>query len=508
MDLTLFLYSLLKSDFFRTIPIYVSIGSAAIYYAVTVFGISKVFEKCGRKPAYAWIPFFNYYQLFDIAWDKRYGLVFNILDLAYMLLSWGQGELLTKGFRGFLSLFIFVSSFILLAIAKIKLTVSFGKNIAFCYGLIFMELAFFLMLGYDRSEYLGPTRRRTSPIRSELKNLKNSEPSANKGRRYMITLYRRRSLVALIAGVLVCVLTFAAISGGLIDTYQHQLIRSDYTLFQFFTVNSNILSMVGAAFMIPYAVEGIRRKRFVLPRWITLFQYSAAICTTMTMIFSVTFILATQGPGVAFGGMNFWLHTVCPVMALILLFTVETDSILTLFDSLLCLLPFFVYSLIYITNVVLVGQENGGWYDIYMFNTYLPATISAPLMYMFSLGIATIIRLLYNKLSRFRQKDMMTYWSDDASPVEINIELYGLGRYQGRNCEESSIMVPVDIFEQLAAKYDMEIPKMYAVFNKGVIDGLKEQRDLGVELTNTFTYLFGVPEKKVRPKKKTKAETQ
>ncbi len=67
------------------------------------------------------------------------------------------------------------------------------------------------------------------------------------------------------------------------------------SLFHYFTVLSNIFSAVGAAFMIPYAVEGIRRKRFVLPRWVVLFQYCGALGVFITLTSAVMFILPVSG---------------------------------------------------------------------------------------------------------------------------------------------------------------------------------------------------------------------
>ena len=496
MDLNIFLYTLWLGGFLSDFPAFLSAGIGLVYLFVSILGMWKLFQKAGRRPFYALIPFFNYYQLFDIAWDKRFGLLFNALDLGCMILGFGQGELLTRGFRGYLTLFLFVAAFVLLCIAKIKLSYSFGKGPAFCYGLIFMEAAFITILGFDKSEYLGRTLRKYNPDYVNFKNKTVINSSAHKGRNFMITLHKYRSIIALVSGTLVFILTFRAVAISLYTAHIEQKIDPSYGVFHYFTVNSNILSAVGAAFMIPYAIEGIRKKRFVFPRWVTLFQYSGAICTTLTMFFALTFILSTQGPEVAVGGMNFWLHVICPIMSLALLFTVETDRKLTLIDSLYCLLPFYLYSLVYITNVVLVGEYNGGWKDIYMFNTYLPATISAPLMYMFGFFVATTIRVHYNRLSEKHKKDFVAAWADDTDPIGINIEIYGLGRYQGRHSDINSITVPIDIFEMLAEKYGISVDKLCTIYNKGVIDGLKEHRTYAVTINQMFAYIFGLPEKR------------
>ena len=94
-------------------------------------------------------------------------------------------------------------------------------------------------------------------------------------------------------------------------------------------VNSNVFSALGAIMMIPYAVEGIRRKHFTYPKWIQVIQYSGAICTTLTMIFVIFLIFPVAGSFVAFGGIYVWLHLVCPIMSLILLFSVDSNIEIT-----------------------------------------------------------------------------------------------------------------------------------------------------------------------------------
>ena len=494
MDLNLFIYHIVRSLLASEINTLSAGILIAVYLFVSVLGMWKVFVKAGKKGWHSCIPVLNYYELFTIAWNGKFGILFSLLEIAYILLTLGEGELLTKGFRGVLGMAMFVAAFILLMIAKIKLSFSFRKGSIFAYGLIFMELVFLMILGLDKSEYCGPTLRRNDPNqKGRLKLLHDT--SVPSQRRYMISLYKRRSIIALIAGIIVFVVTLAAVAGGLMTTYIHKETDASYSLFHYFTVNSNLLSATGAAFMIPYALEGIRKKRFVFPKWVSLFQYSGAICTTLTMIFSILFIFPSQGPEMAFGGMNFYLHIICPICALVLLFMIETDVHFTLSDSMLCLFPFFLYALIYVVNVVLVGEENGGWRDIYYIATYTPAAVSAPLMFMLGYGVSYLISFFYNRLSDLRQKHFVSLWKDDATPVEINIEVYGLGRFNGKHMEDNNLAMPVDIFKMLSRKYGMDLSSLCRVYNKGVIDGLKEHRDQGESFKEWLCGLIGTPEK-------------
>ena len=131
--------------------------------------------------------------------------------------------------------------------------------------------------------------------------------------------------------------------------------------------------------------------------------------------------------------------------------------------------------LLYLVMVVIIGEANGGWRDIYKLATYLPPAISTPLMLGF--GVAVGIRAVYNRLTDYRQAEMQRLWNDDLSPVEIKIEAYGLGRYTGLHDEETNIVVPVDIFRKFYERYDVSIDEQVRAFVKGVTDGLNERSE-------------------------------
>ena len=99
-----------------------------------------------------------------------------------------------------------------------------------------------------------------------------------KKNRYLIVLQRRRSLVALVGGLIVSFFTFAAVIMGILEAPTALTPERGGTIvFHLFTVNSNLLSGVGAFLMLPYAVEGIQKKQFRAPKWIMVLQYSGTV---------------------------------------------------------------------------------------------------------------------------------------------------------------------------------------------------------------------------------------
>lgn len=492
MDLAGILFSILETGSLYGIDDPVLLVFCLVILALSIYGRALLFKKAGEKTWKALVPVLNDYTLYKLVWRGDMGIVHFILNFAYLLLAPEDGTIISSGPLGALCVLCFIAMVVIDGIMKIKLARSYNRGAATAFGLIFMEVLFMLIIGLGKKNvYCGPTRRKFT---SKEERLKFHAPKLKFSQRYSIDLNQRNSFVALIAGLTVSICAFQAIAGGLIEAPSFVTPERGSNLYHLFTVNSNTLAAFGAVLMVPYAVEGIRNKKFILPKWIAMFQYAGAICTTLTMLFAIFLIFPAAGAKLAFTGMNFWLHVICPIMSLVLLFAVESDNRFTISDSLLALLPFYLYALIYIVNVVLIGEAHGGWRDIYRLTKYLPATISAPLMFMFGFGIASAIRYAYNRLAQYRHNRMVqTLWSD-LSPVELKVETFGLGRYKGLNNDEDNINFPIDIFNTMTALYDVSMEELVTAYAKGVSDGLRERSSKRNRFHQRMAAVIGTPE--------------
>ena len=103
------------------------------------------------------------------------------------------------------------------------------------------------------------------------------------------------------------------------------------------------------------------------------------------------------------------------------------------------------------------------------------------------------MRHVYNRISESRRRQFMASWSEDISPIEVNIEVYGLGRFNGEIIDPADIIIPIDIFVSLAEKYDMDLSKICAIYNKGVIDGMKDRRERNDPFLQKLSDLIGRP---------------
>jgi hypothetical protein len=283
---------------------------------------------------------------------------------------------------------------------------------------------------------------------------------------HLINLFKWRSVTALAACLFTLVLTTGSVVYGIVtDTTE-----TVNTEFEWFTVDSNLFMALAAMMIIPFAIEGIQKKRLTYPKWAQLIHYAGVINTTLTMVFALS-VISWYDPQLAFGEENFFLHIICPLLILISFFMVESVHPLTRFDNLRALLPFSTYALLYLINVVFLKR----WEDHYKLNTAAPFYVSIVVMYLVVYIIGWLIRVFHNRLLKYRDTQLKKTWNEDLDPVTVKIEIYSLGTHAGLHQEKDSVTVPYDILEQVSEKFNVRLEDLSRCYNKGVIDGLKEK---------------------------------
>ena len=287
---------------------------------------------------------------------------------------------------------------------------------------------------------------------------------------YFIQLHKWRSIVALVA----CVITLGC-SIYAIDTHMIEIAREGQeivSMFRYFTNLSNSLTATASAFIIPYAINGIRMKRFIYPKWLSLLHYAGTICTTLTFIFAMTFIMSYDKQ-MAVGGHNLFLHVICPIAVFICFEMVEDDYLYTWKDMFVCLIPFFAYSVLYITQVVFIGEENGGWHDLYKVNTFVPFYVSFPAIYALAIVIAMIIRKTCNDMVLKSREKMLAEFDASIDPIQVESDIFCMGRYCGIHDDKNDFTIPYDMLDNLSQRFSMDVDDLMNMYTKGISEGLR-----------------------------------
>ena len=172
-------------------------------------------------------------------------------------------------------------------------------------------------------------------------------------------------------------------------------------MFKFFTVQSNILMAIVALILLIYDKKLIDKKIKEIPRFLYILKLIATSAVTLTFLVTLLFLSPMYGFYNMYNNSNLFFHLIVPVLSIIsyVLFTKECDSLKNAFYG---IIPTFLYSIYYITEIV-IHLNNGGLsyrYDFYNFlqgNIY-NAFFAVPGMCFVSFLITLGLILLNKKL--------------------------------------------------------------------------------------------------------------
>ena len=201
-----------------------------------------------------------------------------------------------------------------------------------------------------------------------------------------------------------------------------------------------------------------------------MFQYIGTLGVTITLTCTLLLILPVQGRE-AVTGMNFWLHLITPVLTVVLFQCVETGVSFRRREMLRALIPYWGYMLVYFLMVV-VGEENGGWEDIYYTRAFWPAWVSAILMFLLGLGEAALLRWVHDRRAKAARTRLTRAWREDLSPTELKIEAFGLGRYMAAHSDLSGVALPMDILGLMSERCGVPVYDLTRAYVKGACDEL------------------------------------
>ncbi len=199
------------------------------------------------------------------------------------------------------------------------------------------------------------------------------------------------------------------------ENFDHMGLRT----FCMFTVNSNILCAAAMAMVIPYTLDGLRTHNYHMPRWIVDLVYMGVTAVALTFLVSLFILSPAKGFVLIFTGSRFFLHGVCPILAIVAFCFFMSEKRLTIRDSLLALIPVLIYAIVYYVMVAVLGEEKGGWNDFYGFLSRLPHWIPLTAIMPLTFLIATGIRVLHNRSYDKRKANESAFFTQLFADADV-----------------------------------------------------------------------------------------
>lgn len=296
----------------------------------------------------------------------------------------------------------------------------------------------------------------------------------------MDTLVRKNKIqciCALISCAIVTICVCIGVTMNLTTLYDEDFDNMGIRTFCMFTVNSNIFAAVSSFAIIPYAVDGIRRKEYILPNWVVVFMMMGTTAVTLTFLVSLFILSPVKGFVLIFTGSRFFLHGLCPILNILAFCVFVTSHKVKIRETFFSIIPVAIYAIVYFVMVVVITEANGGWDDFYGFATRIPVWISATVILPLTFGIATLIRLWHNHSFVARRKNEAQIFLDYFEGKEAVEILFEMGKARAKIQSTGDVTVPALVIKKIIffTESDLSIGEGCKIYLDGYLSAVKDR---------------------------------
>ena len=263
---------------------------------------------------------------------------------------------------------------------------------------------------------------------------------------------RRKCLLTLLFSAAVVICVCAGVVMNLTTLEDENFDHMGIETFCMFTVNSNIFMGIAMFLTLPYTVDGLRNKYFRLPDWLVRLLFVATTALSLTFLVSLFILAPFKGFVLIFTGSRFFLHGLCPILAIVTFCFVLKDLRLTFASTFLSLIPVFIYACIYYMLVAVVGR----WDDFYGFLTRIPSWISIAAFLPITFGIATVLRILHNKSCDRYRRQAHDYYLQAFSAKDTREMIIHMAARNSKKDTTGNIVIPYQVLRMLLSGSEHE----------------------------------------------------
>ncbi len=138
-----------------------------IFYLLQAVAYRKIFFKAGEKASWkAFVPVFNTYTQYSLTWNTLWFWVGAACFILNVMFAGLHGVLVL------LKILVSLAFLVIRALNSYNLSLAFGHDIAYAFGLFFLGPIFMLIIGFDASSYQG--QQDAVPLMDYIQKLEHS----------------------------------------------------------------------------------------------------------------------------------------------------------------------------------------------------------------------------------------------------------------------------------------------------------------------------------------------
>ena len=207
-----------------------------------------------------------------------------------------------------------------------------------------------------------------------------------------------KTILSLVINLLLFLITTGVIISYFFTESEHVklIIHSQEEVFWFFTTDSNIFAAVAALIVAICDIRILRGKADRLPKAVMILKFAATATVMLTLTVCLVYLAPRFGFGFIFGDSFFHVHLSGPLMAFVSLCFFDKGERISFPAACWSYVPLAIYGAVYTTMVTVIGEENGGWRDLYRFTDGGSIWLTVVLMLVLYTIIVIGQRAVYN----------------------------------------------------------------------------------------------------------------
>ena len=212
-----------------------------------------------------------------------------------------------------------------------------------------------------------------------------------------------KNYVSLILNICVFVITGICLIYSILFGGDGNMALEHFSIFYFFTLQSNLFVAAVSLIMIPYNIKNIKNDTIKYPRWLLLLKYISTCAVGLTFVTVVCFLGFIYTFTYVLSDANFFYHLITPLLAFFGLVLCEPGKI-SKKEMFLGTLPMVIYGIVYLLNVLVFKV----WPDVYYF-TFGGKLFMAPVSYAVMFGVTLAISYGIYKLHQYFTNNGVSY---------------------------------------------------------------------------------------------------